>query len=101
MATKKPVINEKLLAAVAATPARKPAPTSADMAFLRGLKKRGYNNFEIASIGKQAGFDVTDKDFEDKPKKEKPAESAAEKLAREERLKKYSAEAAAKAVAAK
>lgn len=106
MAAKKIKVNEKLLELVAETPANKPNPTTADMSYLRSLKKRGYNNFEIIEIARKAGFaNVKSEDLEPKPKKEKktqekPSESAAEKLARDERLKKYSAEAAAKAAAA-
>lgn len=59
MATKKPAINNKLLDVVAATPPINPALTSADLSFLRGLKRRGYTDNEIIAISQKAGLKVS------------------------------------------
>jgi hypothetical protein len=67
MATKKAPVNSKLLEAVTATPPQNPALTGPDRVFLRGLKRRGYTEFEIIAIGKKAGMTVTADDL--KPKK--------------------------------
>jgi hypothetical protein len=74
MATKAKV-SERLVAATEATPPKNPAPSGADKAYLRGLKRRGYTEDEIRGVAAKAGMQLPADFFV--PKKKKPAAPAA------------------------
>lgn len=63
MAKARLVVNDKLIAAADSTPAKNPAPSSADKAYLRGLKRRGYTEQEIRVICQKAGLGELPVDF--------------------------------------
>ena len=79
MATKKTPVNSKLLEAVAATPPANPAPTGPDLAFLRGLIRRGYTEQEITSIAHKAGMKIDAGFFAKAAEKAKKAAATREK----------------------
>ena len=58
MASKKIKVNERLLAAAESIQPANPAITSADLTYLRGLKRRGYTDNEIISIANKASLQV-------------------------------------------
>jgi hypothetical protein len=72
MAKAKRIPLNELLAEVAskAKPA-KPALSSTDKAYLRGLKKRGFTNEELIELAAKAGLTVTVEMLEVKPKTSK------------------------------
>lgn len=69
-------VNEKLTSVFSDTPPQNPAPSAADKAYLRGLKKRGYTEAEIIQIAKKAGFSITPEIFVVKNVKKKGAKNA-------------------------
>ena len=79
MATKKTQVNSKLLEAVTATPPANPAPTGPDLAFLRGLTRRGYTEQEITSIAHKAGMKIDAGFFAKAAEKAKKAAETREK----------------------
>lgn len=58
MATKKQPVAAKLAEAFASVQPANPALSSSDKAYLRGLKRRGFTEQEIASVAQKAGFKV-------------------------------------------
>ena len=72
MRTPKQKPAEALLAAVAATRPAKPALSSADKTYLRGLKRQGYTEAEIIAIAQSAGYDVPDNLFQPRANKKPP-----------------------------
>ena len=71
MATKKTPVNSKFLeVATSAVPAN-PAVTSADRAFIRGLKRRGFTDEEITALGRKAGLNIQPSDLAVKTRKAK------------------------------
>ena len=58
MATKKTPVNSKLLEVAEAATPENPALSSADKAYLRGLRRRGFTQQEIQAVAQKAGFQV-------------------------------------------
>lgn len=79
MATKKTQVNSKLIEAVAATPPANPAPTGPDLAYLRGLIRRGYTEQEITSIAHKAGMKIDASFFAKAAEKAKKAAETRER----------------------
>ena len=50
--------NPNLIEAFTNERPAKPALSSADKRYLRGLRRQGYTQTEIEQIGKKSGFDV-------------------------------------------
>lgn len=56
MATRKPHVNEALLAITSEAKPKNPVLSSADKSHLRGLRRRGFTEPEIIEIAVKAGF---------------------------------------------
>jgi hypothetical protein len=68
MAAKKHVVNPDLVKAFENAKPAKPALTSADKTYLRGLRRSGFTHKEIQDVAKKAGFEVPYDLFEQKKK---------------------------------
>lgn len=87
MATKnRTPVNAALLESAKTAAPKNPAVTSADKAYLRGLKKRGFTDDEIIQLSAKAGLKVTAEMLAVKPRKAKPAATVAAPLQQHARV---------------